>query len=106
MVGVESEAIRVEEFLILPVVDDHLIRQGFQQSAIGAGTTGYPLVANRLCRLVEIRIDENDLRPSGLLRIQKMPHVATACRPRGIRAPKDDELGMAQRNAVLRVGNP
>ena len=105
VVGIETQAVRVKEFLVLPVVDDHLVGQRLQQGAVGARAAGNPLVANGLRRLMEVRIDEYDLCAARLLGIEEMPHVAAACRPCGVRPPEHDELGMPQRNAVLRVGN-
>ena len=61
MLGIEPYAVRVEEFLIVQVVLDLVIHHADAQRRVGAGTHGHPLVSNRLHRLVQPRIDNDDL---------------------------------------------
>ncbi len=76
MLRVEAHAVLVEEILILQVVLDHVVHHADAEGRIGAGDDGHPLVGYRLGRLVQPRLNDNDLAALALGVVELVGGVA------------------------------
>lgn len=76
MLGVESDAVGIQELLVLQVVLHLVVHHTETECRVGSGQNGYPLIGNSGGRLVEPWIHDDEFCPLLLSVIQLQGRVA------------------------------